>query len=513
MEILNEQTGIKKEKNSMTPTLPPPLPNLIVTPVRLEVSDVQSIPSVPPRPNHSHFPAFCEVTEKGKVVLNDTLYIDYLEEAGFRIVKHGDALSLVRIQGNIISKETPEDIKRFVLNQVTSYESQEVKNYLIRNRRFFTSDYLNALKQEEPVVIRDVKDKAYFFYENGVVEVTARAISQPVPYEEFGKLVWSHNIQKRKFSADVNELCAQSVFLKFIQRLTNNNSERLVYMSSLLGYALHNYRTTANTKAIIFNDETVTEQPEGGSGKSLLAIALGYMRTLVKNDGKTFSPKKSFEWSDIDEGTDIVLLDDTSKGFPFEDLFSAITLGFKVEKKGVDKYHLPIEKSPILIITTNSLIGGYGGSFKRRQYSIDINQYFNHNNTPIDEYGHTFFSDWDYEEWARFDALMLCFVQHYLANGVMECPEQEREKKEAIRATSTSFYEWFVEVKDDLINYNNTNTAKGRYIEDTGQRGPQLSAKTFLRYVKSCCEILGYECITLRTSRERGFQIKQKVLT
>ena len=59
----------------------------------------------------------------------------------------------------------------------------------------------------------------------------------------------------------------------------------------------------------------MSEQPEGGSGKSLLASSLGNVRTLVKNDGKSFSPKKSFEWSDIDEGTDIALLDDIDKGF------------------------------------------------------------------------------------------------------------------------------------------------------------------------------------------------------
>ena len=300
----------------------------------------------------------------------------------------------------------------------------------------------------------------------------------------------------------------EPVFLKFLIRLTNNDPNRLKYLMTLIGYALHNYRTTANTRAIILTDEIFSDQPEGGSGKSLLAIALGQMRELVKKDGKSFNPLKSFEWSDVDESTDLVLIDETSKGFAFEDLFSVITMGISVERKNKDKYHLPIEKSPIIILTTNNLVKGYSGSFKRRQYSADINQYFSHSHTPIDEYGQTFFLDWDKDEWARFDAFMLFCVHIYLNKGVLPSFEVESKKKDAIRATGSTFYEWFEEVKHDLQIFISTNIAKDKYVEETGQRGLKLSAKKFLGQVKICCEILGYQFHEERTSQERGFRIQ-----
>src|SRR5690606_22054837 len=112
---------------------------------------------------------------------------------------------------------------------------------------------------------------------------------------------------------------------------------RMDYILSIIGYALRNYRNTSNTRAIIFNDESISDQPEGGSGKSLLAKALGHVRSQVTKDGKIFNPKRPFEWSDVDESTHLVLIDETSNNFSFEDLFSVITDGITVEKKFSNK--------------------------------------------------------------------------------------------------------------------------------------------------------------------------------
>ena len=147
------------------------------------------------RTTYTIIPDFCKVDNKGKVTLYDSLYLNFLENYGFCTVRNGDIINLVRIQGNIITKVIPTDVKRFVIDQLAKYENQEVIDYVIRNRGFCNAEYLNLLREVKPQVIRDEKDKAFFFYKNGVVRVTKDGIKEPVSYNYFGHLVWSHHIK------------------------------------------------------------------------------------------------------------------------------------------------------------------------------------------------------------------------------------------------------------------------------------------------------------------------------
>ncbi len=138
---------------------------------------------------------------------------------------------------------------------------------------------------------------------------------------------------------------------------------------------------------------------------------------------------------------------------------------------------MPIEYSPLFIITTNNVISGYSGSFKRRQYNVDIHHHFNYRYRPVDEFGHTFFTDWDEEEWLKFDTFMLLCVKFYLANSIAHYPEEVNMKKDAIRATNQTFYEWFEDVKQDFQILISTNDALARYQEETGDK---ISPKKFM---------------------------------
>ncbi len=451
-------------------------------------------------------PDFFLFDERGKLELNDNMYIKFLENNGYRTVRKDNAIVLVRIQGNIISKIIPVDIKRFVIEYVESFENEMVLNYVLKSQKMYSLEYLNALKEENPRIVRDTANTAYFFYKKNIIPVTKEGIMNPISYEDFDQLIWSHHILDREFSHNSGKH-KESVFYDFLKKITRNDEKRTLQLLSIIGYALHNHRTTANTRAVIFNDELVSDQPEGGSGKSLLVKALGHLRTLKVLDGKAFNPLKPFAWSEVDESVRIILLDDVPNNFQFQDLFSVISTGMTIEKKYADSYHLPAEKSPLLMITSNSLIPGGSGSYRRRQYNIDIHQYFNHQRTPEDEYGHLFFEDWDEEEWSRFDNLMLICVKKYLQGGVKQIKEIDSKKKDAIRATDETFYEWMDEAKVDFQKFTSTKSAKEKYLEETGQKGIRLSDKKFIRYMRSYCEILGHSFNEDRNSEKRGFSI------
>ena len=447
-------------------------------------------------------PIYFERSEQNKLILDDSLFIASLENAGFFTIRDDGATNLVYIQENIIKKVIPDDIKWYVLNYIEQYSDRELKNFFIKNAKYFAPNYLSALKRVEPQILRDTKDSAYFPFRNGVVQVTKKGIGEPIPYNEFGFFIWEDHIIDRDFIK--NESFEAPIFCQFITRLTNGELLRYNYLCSIIGYALHNYRTSAKTKAIIINDEVINYQPEGGSGKGILAKSLGFLRKQVVKDGKTFNPKKSFEYSDVDESTNLIWLDETSNNFNFEDLFSVITDGITIEKKFGNKRRLPIENSPLFIITTNQVVKGFSGSFRRRQLNVDIYQHFNHSYTPEIEFGHTFFNDWNKDEWQKFDNFMLLCVHYYIFNGIAKLPEEFSLEKDAVRATNETFYEWFMETKYDFQNQTSTSEALKKYQEETEEI---LSHKKFIGYIKSCSEILGYRFIQERTPNERGFRL------
>src|SRR5699024_3240164 len=123
-----------------------------------------------------------------------------------------------------------------------------------------------------------------------------------------------------------------------------------------------------NNKAIILNDEKISDNPNGGSGKGIFTSAIGKMKNLDVLDGKTFDPQSSFPYQSVSTDSQVISFDDVKKNFKFEQLFSLITEGISLEYKGKDAIKLSVEESPKIMISTNYTIDSRGGSFERRMF-------------------------------------------------------------------------------------------------------------------------------------------------
>lgn len=442
--------------------------------------------------------------EEGKVKFDDGLFIQYLERHGFRTISIARDIELVRIEGSVVSKVSASDVKIFVKEHTIN--EPEIHNYIIRSTRLFSMNYLNVLKRVDLKMNRDTRTSSFHYFRNGVVKVTAEGIEDPVSYNDFGGLVWREHIIDCDFNT--NAVSTDAVFLDFLRKLCNNENNRLYYLATIIGYCLHDHRVPGKAKAVILNDEIVSDEPEGGSGKSLIVVAMGKVRKMIDLDGKKFDPKSEFAWQMVNESIRIVNIDDAKTGFRFEDLFSTITQGFQVNRKNKEEYFLPFEQSPVIVLTTNSIMKGMSGSFKRRQHNVDVHQYFNQYHTPEDEYKHIFFSMWNEKEWQDFYMLMLQFVRAYLQVGIVSCPESDRQKKDVIRATTQSFVDWMEEYFKDFVGeIKQTGATKDMYLSYSGQIATSLSDKKFTAWLKSYCEIFGYRYESISSIRPRGFKI------
>ena len=252
---------------------------------------------------------------------------------------------------------------------------------------------------------------------------------------------------------------------------------------------MHSYKTSSNNKAVILNDETISENPNGGSGKGIFWNALSKVKRVADINGKSFSFEKSFPYQTVSADTQILVFDDVQKNFKFENLFSVITEGITLEKKNKDAIKIPVSKSPKIIITTNYTLGGVGGSFERRKFELEFSSYFSSKHTPLNEFGKMLFDEWGNDEWLKFYNYMLTCLQMYLINGLISYEYVNLEVRKFIKETSFEFYEW---ANNDTLKKDerlNKSMVFNTFLEDYPDfKKFNLSQKRFWMWVEKYCD-------------------------
>lgn len=386
---------------------------------------------------------FWYYNDKGKVLLSTHKFKFWLEQNNFFKYypsEKSSTFTFIKKDQNLLEETDSKRIKDYVLNNILGRDNigYAPYDYMASNTSFFKDDFLSMLSTTEVNIKEDDAKTCYLYYQNCVVKVRKDSI-ETIDYLDIDGYVWKRQIIDRNYKQSDHH---DAVFRKFIWLISGKNPDKYNSFKSVIGYLLHSFKTSANNKAVILNDETVSENPNGGSGKGLFWNALKNMKKVTSIDGKTFEFTKSFPYQTVSTDTQVLVFDDVKKNFNFESLFSLITEGITLEYKGQDAINIPVEKSPKILITTNYTIGGVGGSHERRKFEVELSSYFNHQHTPLDEFGHMLFSDWSREELLRFDNFMIQCVQYYLENGLVSHNFNNLEIRKFIKETSFEFYEW-----------------------------------------------------------------------
>lgn len=420
--------------------------------------------------------------------------------------KESDTYIFIKREQNLLEETGEKRIKDFTLEYILNKPSVGFQPYdfMAANNHYFRPDFLSMISTANVNIKEDDKDTCYLYYKNCVLEITKDKVKE-IDYIDLDGSVWKNQVINREYKKFDHH---DAVYRKFIWLISGQNVERYNSFKSVIGYLMHSFKTSANNKAIIFNDETISENPNGGSGKGLFWNALKYMKNVSRIDGKTFSFEKSFLFQTVNTDTQILVFDDVKKNFNFESLFSVITEGLTIEYKGQDAIQIPVEKSPKILITTNYTIGGVGGSFERRKFEIEMSGYFSYKHTPLDEFGHMLFTDWDDEEWLRFDNYMINCEQYYLANGLVSYQFNNLETRKFIGQTSSDFYEW---TKDGILKKNeqlNKSIYYDEFVNDYPDNKKWLTQKRFSAWLELYGKFKGLEVLSGRTSSIRWIMYK-----
>lgn len=383
---------------------------------------------------------FWEKNEKGTIKIVHILFKQFLEDNGFYkyCPEGGRNYIFVKVTNNLIDHTSEKEIKDFILSHLIELDDISVYNYFADNVRFFREEFLSLLSTIDIYFIEDTKDTSYLYYRNCAVKITKDAV-ETIDYLDLGGYVWKDHVIDRKFMECEYQGC---VYGQFISRICGDNDMRIATMESTIGFLMHGYKNLSYCPAVILNDEVISDNPEGGTGKGLFMNALSQMKKLVVIDGKAFAFEKSFPYQTVSADTQVLCFDDVKKNFDFERLFSVVTEGLTLEKKNKDAIKIPFSKSPKIAITTNYAIKGTGNSFARRKWEVELHQHYNKNRTPLDEFGKHFFADWNDEDWCLFDNYMVACLQGYLKTGLVKSTFVNLQVRQLSAETSHDFIEW-----------------------------------------------------------------------
>lgn len=384
---------------------------------------------------------FWTKSDKGVINIVHYLFREFLEDSGFfKYCPEGaKSFVFVKVTNNLIDHTNEAEIKDHVLDYLENkVEDLEVYNFFADKTRFFREDFLSLLSPVNAFFISDDKHTAYLYYKNCAVKVTKNAVTT-IDYIDLDGFVWKDHVIDRDFKSCEITDCD---FQKFISNVCGGDEKRIKSMESTIGYLLHAFKNLSYSPAVILNDEVISDNPEGGTGKGIFMNALSQMKKVVTIDGKGFTFEKSFAYQLVSADTQVLVFDDVRKHFDFERLFSVVTEGLTLEKKNKDAIKIPFSKSPKIAITTNYAIKGKGSSFERRKWELEFKQHYSSEHTPLDEFGRLLFGDWNDDEWCVFDNYMIRNLSNFLSTGLVKSEFVNLKIRKLSAETSHEFIEW-----------------------------------------------------------------------
>ena len=384
---------------------------------------------------------FWTKNDKGVIRIVHILFKQFLEDSGFYkyCPEGGKNYIFVKVTNNLIDHTSEKEIKDYVLAHLLDIDDISIYNYFADNTRFFKEEFLSMLATIDIYFIEDNKDASYLYYKNCGIKVTKDEII-PIDYLDLGGYVWKDHVIDRNFNlCSVTSKCD---FKKFISNINGGDANRVKSMESTMGFLMHGYKNLSFCPAVILNDEVISDNPEGGTGKGLIMNALSKMKKLVVIDGKSFMFERSFAYQLVSADTQILCFDDVKKHFDFERLFSVVTEGLTLEKKNKDAIKIPFSRSPKIAITTNYAIKGAGNSFARRKWELELHQYYTKAFTPLDEFGKLMFGDWNDDDWCEFDNYMILCLKNYLSTGLVKSKFVNLKIRQLSAESCHEFIEW-----------------------------------------------------------------------
>lgn len=506
-------------------------------------------------------------TTKGedRVEFNDFEAFRFLAASGFYRLRNSEEAAtgyeLIRIDDGIIDRVAPYEVRDFIRD----YVNANCKSDLVL--QFFAKRLSTVMADKQLENLSIISDDFNDFtsgvqrtyYNNGQVEITANTITPDKPISQ----VWRSRIVPRKFKRvpiissiekvgdnyyiDYAPAAARCEFMTFLINTSNNFYshdaprelsevetfewiQHIVNKITTIGFLLCDYKYASERKAVIVQDHLMSEvgQSHGGAGKSIVGNAIGHVVSQFFIDGKQMKRDDEFLLSGVTKATRNIFIDDVKTNFAFENLFAMVTGPMYVNPKGKDRYCIPLEDSPKILITTNHAINKANeNATKRRVIYMEFSTWYNPDHTLVDDFHHMFFDDWDEEQWNLFDNLMAECVMYYFRSfencwaregaGAIPPPMKNIELRTLRQEMSEVLYQWAEEYYDNSGTHLNERIKRSDLVASFfeyagGPAGHGVSRSNFKDKIKAYCKFKGYDFNIDKPNADKTFYSDWKPL-
>lgn len=417
----------------------------------------------------------------------------FLQDNGFYRYEMDDHnFIFVRVIESCVEEVKVRHIKDFVLRCLESWNKNAIYNMIAENTKF-KKEYLDYL---DPIHIKWNKDTistSWIYYSNCAIKITKEGISK-VKYIDIDGAIWKTQKNNRNFYFVSNEEFIECDFSKFIANVCNNDKNRIKSFISGIGYLGHRFKSKSTVKAVIFNDEVISDDSMGGTGKGLSLQVLGTIRNIVLIPGADFNTGKDFAWQRVGLDTDIVVLDDVDRNFNQRKLFTFQTDGWPVRKLYQNEVFLKPEDSPKIAITTNFTLKGTTDSFTRRKFELELHPHYSSMHQPIDDFKRELVNGWDKKEFNLCDNFLAYCINKYIRDGLVEPKYVNLQYKKLVVNTSEEFVAFAETYLRDNFKYKKKDIFN-KYKDDKGLGfNDYPNQKAFTKWMKHWAEYNSWQC-------------------
>lgn len=422
---------------------------------------------------------------------------------------------LVKVEDNKVKHVSSHEIREYCWKFVTDNaeleddERNQALSQIYKNTSLFNKWNMNLLLEIELKEIRDTDEKSYIFFNNVVLEIMADGVKK-LKYSELDGHVFMTDIIEKDFDYEFSdEDKPDGEFWEFLEDVSRHQNKKtqaqnLESLFTIIGYLMHRYKDPANAKAIILMDSYKDGTPNGGTGKGLLTRAFENVRSYEHMDGKFYKNSDKFALSNITYGTRVFTFDDVPVDFDFEKIFPLITEKAVVERKYENKFSIPFEDSPKVVITTNYTVDGKGDSHKRRKVEFIVSDTYSAEYSPEDRFGHLLYINWNEKEWEKFYKTIVLSIQAFLLMGLIKPKFNVAERRLKLEATEQFIN--FINAQENLIG---VKTNKKALYEKFYSKHPdhyKIELNTFTKWLKLVAEAYGFEYHATRSGDDLFFE-------
>jgi len=395
---------------------------------------------------------FWTISDKGALSPHIVDIYNFLNSKGYRVKVLEDDSQLYYENCKFVEKVYVTNIEK----EIRDYLNKEYKDKILKDietkdsfetKEFTTKQVLEAVSKYgfakifnkhnwgnlKPFVIqprRHEKNKAWFYFKNGFVEVSKTGMK----FKDYKELkgyvskdvIIDHDISiidiyKNKEKQKVKYgWCFYDLLEKISQDREFDtekggykyfdNSDKLLYLMQIIGFLLHDFRLEGATDyCVIFCDEE-----SGGSGKGLILRAIKQMTNVCMIDAKR-SNFHDYHPKNLTPDVRVKVYNDIQQSFNFESIYNEITDNASINYKHEKEISLSYEDSFKIAILTNKIVRGNSASDLRRQKVFDMCPYFDDKRLIERYYKHSFFSrQWNKEDWNYFYNTMFTCMYSWL---------------------------------------------------------------------------------------------------